>query len=648
LDAVATGAFAFGVGWACVASLCHTIDGAVAIVIFSVACFGFGEKFSVAGAPLPELVTRLGAGHTGSLADIAAFAIGFAACATAVAFAAFAGDALATFVDLSIAIVVFAITGFWLLADLSYADREATVGAAAFTCCTGTFATESAFAVWFAAFVCCGVAIFFVVVDLTIAVVIDFVAQLADGGDFALTCGPCAILADFVAAFAAPCTGVIACCIFFAAGEAVIAFSREFFVDGTVTVVVFSITNFGGGFDFADASGPLSGFTSACTRAAESFVFGAGCAGVAAFGEAVYIAITIVVLAVAGFFLWCDFALAVRPFALCGTNLLAFFAVADAFGLCGATVAGTGGTWGALASVVYCAIAIIVGIVANFCLGCDFADALAPLSFDALLASATADALSLCAAWSCVASLDTDAIIDGAVAIVVLPIANFFAGEDLFFAVAPGASVVAKLDACAAGSSTLGAWRATVTGLAFSWLATIAAFVDVAITVIVLSVSTDFVFGKDLAGAYAPASVAAALETGLANPQTECGWGTGVAATGWDIIDFAVAIVVECITCFGLGGDVVLTGTPLLACATLDACATASLIECPLWSWIALPLAAICTRTVVVHLTIAIIVEVVAGLGGGEDFSLTGGPDAIFTGLGSWFTGPGACCAVWP
>jgi hypothetical protein len=148
--------------------------------------------------------------------------------------------------------------------------------------------------------------------------------------------------------------------------------------------------------------------------------------------------------------------------------------------------------------------------------------------------------------------------VDQAITIIVFAITAFGAGLGGAKARAPLAFLVACLGAFCALSYI------TATGACLSFFArALGATVDCAVTVIVFAIIADFCAGLGPGGtnqvAVGTSSVCPFLAFAFAALVL-----AGIACFGGIVVNFAVAVVVDSIAYFGLGGDFFEAGAPLL------------------------------------------------------------------------------------
>jgi len=282
------------------------VEEAVAIVVEAVSAYFIGW-FDLSLAWPPDAVGA-GLDPLPAFADVGAAGLG------------------EVFVYFSIAIVVFAVADFFLWFHRTDAVAKDAVFTNPVTGLTFTHIGAAGDGDVF--------------VHLSIAVVVDSVTDLRRGTDFAFTRSEHAILAGLNALLA--CADVRTA---FArlAGEA-----GATLIDGAIAVIVEPVADFGGGTDFAYAGTPLTHVTGLDARDTDADV------GTAGAGEVlVDFAVTIVVDAVANFFLRFDGACAWSPRAL--------ITILDAL-LAGADV----GTTNARQIFVNLPIAIVIEAVAYF------------------------------------------------------------------------------------------------------------------------------------------------------------------------------------------------------------------------------------------------------------------------------------------
>jgi hypothetical protein len=393
---------------------------AVTVVIFVVAGFGFWSDFACAVAPkaaLASLYTCLADAFSGSAggAAVAAFGQGFAA-----AFGV---------VDSPVAIVVFAIAGFYGGDDLIEADRPfARRLAGAFSRTTRTLA-EGAGRSAVASFGISDVTLAFFaigeIVFFAVAVVVFAIANLGIGRD-CVAAFPLACLAIFLSRVAASRTG-----------------SLEVVVDGAVAVIISVVALLNGGQYLACAVEPFSvcrtglgsafaGALSFCAlRTAVAFADGVG----RALAIFVNCTVTVIVFVVAACFfcgLW-------RVAGFVGSCLADFFTY-PAFVLAFFADA-----------IVDESVAVVVFVVADFGLWQDLVEAGAPNPVSTSLYAVFAESFVLRRGRPCVTGLGVaifaiTAIVYGAVAVIVFAVTVFFGWLDFFLAWIPGA-VVANLKA---------------------------------------------------------------------------------------------------------------------------------------------------------------------------------------------------------
>lgn len=246
-DTIAVFVIVYAVTRLCGAAIVVDLAVAVVIDVVSADLLG-GNDFTLASAPLRKLAS-LGA-HTTS-ADI------FGGRCTAVTGAGFAvvasGGGAATFIDLSIAVIVCIVS-----ADLGGAGQDLICASAPFperTALGATFAASYAIGVGGPAITGTGYAI----IDLSIAIIVDPVASLGTSA----TCGS----TNDLAIFAKLCARATFVC-------AVSATTRVSFVNFAVAVVVFSIATFLAWFDFAATTAPFAAAASLGAFLADADAFG--------------------------------------------------------------------------------------------------------------------------------------------------------------------------------------------------------------------------------------------------------------------------------------------------------------------------------------------------------------------------------------
>ncbi len=380
------------------------VDLAVAVVVFAIADFG---------------------GGFGSRA--------FAPCAVgaifkAIATGGFAGTADA-FVDATVAVVVLAIAGFGLGEDLACASAPCAVGAALRSCfaiafsCGSSGATVTGFGFTFFAKARTSF------VYLSVAIVIELVSAQLGAGLTCATIRPFSAATGFGSTAASSTTGLC-----------------EIFVDLSVAVVVESIADLDARQDLSGAVAPVSGGASLfavfadpsarCTRrasiAGSLLPIGTGCST-----TFVCAAIAVVVDVVSASLGGCGSS------CLYGADGGGFGGVAD-LDTCTQTSAHTDGA--RLSEIrkgfVDTPIAVVVGVVANFGTWGDFANASAIHPVGAASCAALASADALCSSRARITGL-CEAFVDLAVTVVVYAIADF--GADLFGDIFEG------LDKCSSG-----------------------------------------------------------------------------------------------------------------------------------------------------------------------------------------------------
>ncbi len=298
--------------------ICAFVDGAVTIVVESVACFAsFRARHGVA---ICSGAVVFADEFSGTGADAEAVGAVLVEIAEAV-------------VDGSVAIVVFVVATFDGRQDFAAALGPLTVGAA--------------LSAWFAEAdvlggdgAGVGASPLRDVVHLAVAVVILLVAEFCLRGDFADAAAPSAGLTVLEAVFAEAFAGG-------SAGAGVAGFGLEAFIYLTVAGVV----SFVAGFGFCGAGSGVASCSGTVLFTDEfSGLFAFACAGVAddiqVWEVFICFAVTVFVAAVAGFLTREDHAVAWAPgFAIAGLTTQAANADADLFDV--ADVAGAGAPLGA-------------------------------------------------------------------------------------------------------------------------------------------------------------------------------------------------------------------------------------------------------------------------------------------------------------
>lgn len=228
--------------------------------------------------------------------------------------------ALAAFIDLAVAVVVFAVTDFGLSSDLSGTDGILAVIADARTDFADALAGKSAFAVGCTSLVRAGITLFGKIVDFAVTIVVFAVANFGLWCDFAFARSPQAIGACLFSGFTSSDTGVFAMLIEVASGFGRVTFAGDT-IDRAVTIVVNAIAFFFSGQSLSEANRPFSVGTGLCPCSANAFAFSTRRAGVASAGEAIDISIAIVIQTIAGFRLWRDFSDTWSPLLCLGAGL---------------------------------------------------------------------------------------------------------------------------------------------------------------------------------------------------------------------------------------------------------------------------------------------------------------------------------------
>jgi hypothetical protein len=202
------------------------VDGAVAVVVFSVAGLGFGVGVG-------DACHGTAFALSGAFGALAFFAGNRAAPATGGAF-----------IDGAVAVVVLAITSFGGGLDLSCTCAPRALTASALSILASAFSAGGSWA---------GVAgLGDVFVDLSIAIVIEIVTNFFSG-----CFGFCVALDVGFGGVADVLSGLFALAF---ASRAGFVFVGPGFVDLAIAVVIDTITDFVGGFDLAGTGAPLAVF----------------------------------------------------------------------------------------------------------------------------------------------------------------------------------------------------------------------------------------------------------------------------------------------------------------------------------------------------------------------------------------------------
>ena len=321
------------------------VNRSITVIIDAITGLGFGEYLPITGGLPTTIEAFLGACFT------SAHALG--SCGAGVTGAGFSirTETVATFIDLAVAVVIDVIA-----ADLG--DR--LTGAARRPCACATFFGASAASG--------GTSAGKIFIHLTIAIVVESIADLDAWGDLALAGAPSSILAELFASL----TDTASCCTAGAcvtgAALAVLAGASAAFINLAIAIVVDAISTDLSGGGLSGSNGAFGGGSCGVTDEDARTLAGSD-ADLAGLSEVrkgfVDLTIAIVVDPVAKLGAWCHFACTGSPRTVCTASRSASTR-ADALGSRRPAVTGLG-EWCRVAGhgVVDKAVAIVIDAIAG-------------------------------------------------------------------------------------------------------------------------------------------------------------------------------------------------------------------------------------------------------------------------------------------